>query len=135
MLLFLFYGECYFIKLCLKFIKWCIWSQKCSSLRTNLKGMPYKQGYGNIIERLKYRMFTVHTSAERLLPTHPGKKSCCPLNLQKQKNRNYSLLFKNNDLSFLPTLFFPEESQFCVADSGREILNRADETGSNGSRF
>ena len=29
MVLFVFYGECYFIKLCLKFIKWCIYFIKC----------------------------------------------------------------------------------------------------------
>ena len=71
--------------------------------------MPYKQGYGKIIERSKYLMLTVHPSAERLLPIHPGKKSCCPLNLQKQNNRNYSLLFKNNDLSFLPQEVLPNK--------------------------
>ena len=27
--MFVFYGECYFIKLCLKFIKWCIYFIKC----------------------------------------------------------------------------------------------------------
>ena len=79
-------------------------------------------------------MLTVHPSAEQLLPTHPGKKSGCPLNLQKQKNRNYSLLFKDNDLSFLPAIFSGRKP-VCAADSEREILNQADATGSNGSRF
>ena len=41
----------------------------------------------------------------------------CPLKKrkkekQKKNNRNYSILFKNNDPSFLPPIFLLEENQF-----------------------
>ena len=99
----------------------------------NLKRIRYKQGYGKIIERLKYLMLTVHRSAERLLPSHPGKNLVVPLTSKNKRIETIAYCLKTMIYRFSQQLF-PRRKPVCVADSGREILNQADTTGAGFNR-